>query len=216
MLNRWLLALVGVLALSATTVAKAAYEDDLHALQERWAVARYQASGDEQKKQLEKLVQDADALIASHGDRADSYIWAAVIRGSLAEMANDLSALGTVKQARGNLEKALALDPQAEDGYAYGVLGLMYSKVPGWPVAFGDKKKAKELLLKGIAIAPNGMNTNYFYAQFLFEQDEYRQARTYIDKALKASAPQAGQSAVVTNRMREIRELSDKINARLK
>lgn len=216
MWNRLILALFGTAALLSATLAKAAYEDDLHALQERWATVRYESSGDEQKKQLESLIKDADALIAKSADRADSYIWAAVIRGSLAEAANNLSALGTVKEARANLEKALSIDPKAEDGYAYGVLGLMYSKVPGWPVAFGDKKKAKELLLKGLEIAPNGMNANYFYAQFLFEQDEYKQAQLYIAKAAQAQPPQAAeQSKAVANRLREIRELSDKIKAKL-
>jgi tetratricopeptide (TPR) repeat protein len=216
MWNRLILALFAV-ALLGSSFARAAYEDDLHTLQERWAAARYQSSGDEQKKQFEALIKDADALAAKNSDRADIYIWAAVIRGSLAEAANNLSALGTVKEARANLEKSLAMDPKADEGYAYGVLGLMYSKVPGWPVAFGDKKKAKELLLKGLEVAPDGMNTNYFYAQFLFEQDEFKQAQLYIDKAAKAKPPLPPEkSLAVANRLREIQELSDKIKAKVK
>jgi tetratricopeptide (TPR) repeat protein len=207
--------LAGVVLLFANFV-HAAFDEDLAALQQQWAKARYEMKGDEQKKELERLIKEADQFAQKNADKADGYIWAGVIRGSLAEAVGGLSALGTVKEAKANLEKALSIDPRAEDGYAYGVLGLLYSKVPS-VIAFGDKKKAKELLLKGVETSPNGMNTNYFLAQFLYEQEKYQEALPYIERAAAAQPPSPpAQSLAVSHRQREIGELADKIKAKQK
>lgn len=201
----------------AATSAHAAFNDELSALQQRWATARYQTNGDERKSELQKLVGEADAFAKTYSDKADGYLWAAVVRGSLAEAINGMSALGIVKEAKVDLEKAIAIDPKAEDGYAFGVLGLMYSKVPGWPIAFGDDKKAKEMLQKGIDTSPNGMNINYFNAQYYFDKDDYKKALTFIDKAAQATSPYSPEASLAAvNRQREIRELNEKIKLKLK
>jgi tetratricopeptide (TPR) repeat protein len=204
------------LVLLFTHFAHAGFDEDLSALQQRWAKARYEMKGDEQKNELEKLIAEADQFAQKNADKADGYIWAGVIRGSLAEAVGGLGALGTVKEARTNLEKALSIDPAAEDGYAYGVLGLLYSKVPS-VIAFGDKKKARELLLKGVQVSPNGMNTNYFLAQFLHTQGEDKEAAQYIERAAAAQPPSPPeQSLAVSYRQKEIRELAEKIKAKQK
>ena len=41
---------------------------------------------------------------------------------------------------------ALAIDPKALAGSAYTSLGSLYYQVPGWPIGFGDDKKAREML----------------------------------------------------------------------
>ncbi|MFT3929055.1 MAG: hypothetical protein QM709_02055 [Spongiibacteraceae bacterium] len=195
--------------LIAVKPAYAAFDDELSSLQQRWATARYQVSGDERKKQLEKLIVEADSLAKKYSDKADGYLWAGVVRGSLAEAINGLGALSIVKEAKTQLEKAIAIDGKAEDSYAFGVLGLMYAKVPGWPVGFGDDKKAKELLKKGIEASPEGMNINYLYASYLFEQGEAKKAQPYIEKALHATPPAPAEMWV--GRQQEIRELAEKI-----
>lgn len=206
-----------VTTLFAAAPAHAAFNEDLATLQQRWATARYQTQGDERKTQLGKLVDEADSFTEKYSDKADGYIWSAVIRGSLAEAMNNLSALSIVKEAKANLEQAIAVNPAAEESYAYGMLGLMYSRTPGWPVAFGDDKKAKQSLQKGIEISPNGMDINFFYATYLFDKGEYKKAQDHIEKAVKATSPYSPAAALVaTNRQREIQELSDRINTKLK
>ncbi len=217
MWHRLIVSLFTVVALFATAHANADFDDELAALQQRWAAIRYEMNGDEQQKQFAKLIPDIDQFAQKNSDRADGYIWAGVARGSLAEAIGGVSALGIVKEAKTNLEKALSIDPKAEDAYAYGVLGVMYSKVPGWPIAFGDNKKAKELLQKGIEVSPSGMNINYFYAQFLFAQDEAKLAFPYAEKAAQAPPPYPPETSLaVSNRQREIGELVARIKAKLK
>lgn len=197
--------------------AYAAFDDELSVLQQHWASARYQASGDERKKQLEKMAEEANSFTKKYSDKAESYLWAAVIKASLAEAINNLSALSIAKDAKANLEKSIELDPKAEDSYAYGMLGAMYARAPGWPVAFGDDKKAREMLKKGVELAPNGMNVNYFNAQYYFDKDEYQKALPYIEKAAQATPPYPpDKSLAVSNRQREIQEMSEKIKAKLK
>lgn len=203
-----------VAALIIAKPAHAAFEDELSGLQQRWAAARYQASGDERKKQLQNLVGEADSLAKKYGDKAESHLWAGVIRSSLGEAMGGMGALGVVKEAKANLEKSIAIDAKAADSYAYGILGLMYLKVPGWPIAFGDEKKAKELLQKGIQASPDGMNINYFNAQYYFKKEDYKKAQEFIEKAAQATPPAPAE--IWSGRQKEIRELADKIQKELK
>jgi tetratricopeptide (TPR) repeat protein len=202
------------LALFAVAPAHAAFNDELAALQQHWANARYQTTGDARKTQLQKLIDEADAFTKKYSDKADGYLWAGVIRGSLAEAINGIDALGIVKESKTKLEKAIELDPKAEDSYALGVLGLMYAKVPGWPIGFGDEKKAKELLKKGLEISPDGMNINYLYASYLFDSGDYKKALVHIQKAEQATPP--APVDMWSGRQQEIRELAAKIQNKLK
>lgn len=201
-------------ALFAVMPAHAAFEDELSTLQQHWANIRYQVKADDRKKPLEKLVVEADAFVAKYSDKASAHLWAGTIRGSLAEAINGMSALSIVKEAKTNLEKSIELDPKAEDSYALGVLGMMYSKVPGWPVGFGDDKKAKELFKKGLEASPQGVNINYLYASYLFDKGDFQQAQTYIKKAEQAAAP--GSADVWAGRQQEIHELAEKIQKQVK
>jgi len=197
------------------SAVRAGLQEDLSSLQQRWAVARYQTQVDQRKPKLQQLVKEADALTESNKNSADAWLWAAVIRGSLAEAENNISALGMVKEAKAGLEKSIAIDPKAENGYAYGVLGQMYARVPGWPIGFGDKKKAREYLQQSLAVSPDGIDSNYFYAQFLFDQGDYQQAKQYAERALKAT-PATGVQAADQGRQAEIRELIENLNKKLR
>lgn len=54
-----------------------------------------------------------------------------------------LGALPYVKKARTLLEQAIKTNSRVENGFALAVLGTIYARVPGWPVAFGSKKTAR-------------------------------------------------------------------------
>ena len=97
------------------------------------------------------------------------------------------------------------IDPNAMSGSAYTSLGTLYYSVPGWPVGFGDSDKAEELLSKALTLAPQDIDANYFYAEFMRDQKDFEKARTYYLKAQSAPA-RPGRSLADQGRQEDIRK----------
>ncbi len=194
---------IALMALSSLALTGYADEAaDIQKLQTRWAEIKYQTPEAEQEKAFVTLVAEAEQLRAAN-TRAPYLIWEAIIRSTYAGAKGGLGALDQVKQAKKLLEQAIKIDPTAMNGSAYTSLGSLYYQVPGWPVGFGDDKKAKELLLKGLSYNPDGIDSNYFYGDYLLAQKEYQQAVAAFEKALKA-APRPGRESADAGRKGEI------------
>lgn len=191
---------------------------DIQYLQTRWADIKYASLAaknaqdlqkkelqekDQQEKAFAELAQEADKLVAAHSSEAPYLIWAGIIHSTYAGAKGGLGALDEVKRAKKLFEKALALAPDAMMGSAYTSLGSLYYQVPGWPVGFGDNDKAKAMLLKGLSYNPDGIDSNYFYGDFLLDQKQYQQALMAFEKALQAPA-RAGRELADKGRKAEI------------
>ena len=155
-------------------------------LQTRWTVANYELQGKARKSAFAKLAEDAETVTRTFPQRADAWIWSGIITSTYAGVKGGIGALKLAKAARADLEKALAIDPQAMRGSAYTSLGTLYHKVPGWPLGFGDDKKAGELLRKALVLNPDGIDPNYFYGEYLLEKGDKEQARQYLLRARQA------------------------------
>ena len=97
----------------------------------------------------------------------------------------------------------MKVDDQALDGSAYTSLGTLYASVPGWPVGFGSDKKAAKMLQKAIEINPDGIDSNYFYADYLLQEKQYKKAEEYLLKAQNA-APRPDRPVADEGRQEEI------------
>ena len=199
--------------LFGTGTARADFDADLLAIQTRWADANYSPDGDAREAAFDKLMADAAAFSARNPGRAEPLIWEGIVLSTAAGVKGGLGALGLAKDSRAKLEAALKIDPTALQGSAYTSLGTLYHKVPGFPVGFGSDKKAKEYLEKALAINPDGIDSNYFYGEFLYDDDDYAGARKHLEKALKA-APRPGRQSADEGRRKEIRALLAKIDGR--
>lgn len=157
-------------------------------LQHDWAKVNYTLTGDAQEKAFESLVEKANAVVKQYPDAAESHIWRGIIESSYAGAKGGLGALSLAKSAKADLEQAMKLDDKAMDGSAYTSLGTLYAKVPGWPIGFGDDDKAETMLKKALTINPTGIDSNYFYAQYLIDNNHYKEAETYLLKAQQAPA----------------------------
>ncbi|MEQ1801824.1 MAG: tetratricopeptide repeat protein [Gammaproteobacteria bacterium] len=204
------LALAGALGSGA---ALADFDSDLLAIQTRWADANYSPDGDAKEAAFDKLITDAAAFTARNPGRAEPLIWEGIVLSTTAGVKGGLGALGLAKDSRAKLEAALKIDPKALQGSAYTSLGTLYHKVPGFPVGFGSDKKAREYLEKSLAINPDGIDPNYFYGEFLYDEDDYAGAKKHLEKALQA-APRPSRQSADEGRRREIRALLAKIPAR--
>jgi tetratricopeptide (TPR) repeat protein len=187
--------------------------DGVVQLQNQWADAMYKARGDAKEKQLEKLSDQARALVGTSPDDANALIWEGIVLGSYAGAKGGLGALGLVKEAKSAFEKAISLNAKALDGSAYTSLGSLYYQVPGWPLGFGDDAKAEDLLKKGLAINPNGIDPNYFYGDFLFRQGRYSESEAALNKALAAPA-RPGRELADEGRRGEIRDMLTKVKSK--
>ncbi|MGO2415166.1 MULTISPECIES: tetratricopeptide repeat protein [Cobetia] len=183
----------GSMALSITLVgmtgAYAAEGDDaVFPLMKRWAQINYQSTGDAQEKGMEGLGKEARALADQYPGNAHVLTWEGIILASWAKARGGLGALDLAKEAKATLEQAITLDPRGDNASAYVTLGALYDKAPGWPVGFGDDEKAGEVLRKGLEISPDGMDTNFYYADYLASEGEDAKALEYAQKALNGPA----------------------------
>jgi tetratricopeptide (TPR) repeat protein len=223
MIRRHFLAILAVAAISTLAAANNAqaqvaattpFDTELLGIQTEWAKANYSTAADKKQAAFEALNERAAAFAAANPKRAEALIWQGIILSSYAGAKGGLGALSLVKQSRAKLEAAMALDAKALDGSAYTSLGTLYYKVPGFPLGFGDKKKARQNLEAALKINPNGIDPNYFYADFLFEQGDYAAAIAHGTKAL-AAPPRAARESADKGRRAEIEALIVKARAKM-
>jgi tetratricopeptide (TPR) repeat protein len=176
---------------------------DIVAIQLRWAQIKYELPEDQRVAAFEKLAEQAQAAVDAHPGSAEALIWQGITLSTWAGERGGVGALGIAKRARKALEAALKLDRRALSGSALTSLGSLYHGVPGWPIGFGDDDKAQDLLQQGVAINPDGIDSNYFYGQFLYDEDRYDEALRAFKKA-KAAPPRAGREVADAGRQAEL------------
>lgn len=212
--HRRALLAVCVGALTALT-AHAGVDESVTELQQDWEVIRYQTPASEREKRFENLAAKAHQASVTYPGRSEPLVWEGIIVSSWAGEKGGLGALSLVKQAKGLYEAAIKLDDKALDGSAYNSLGVLYYKVPGWPLGFGDKERAKDLLQKALALNPKGIDPNFFFGEFLLETGQPGEAVTYLERALQAPA-RPGRQVADTGRREEARVLLERARAAAK
>ena len=183
------LILVTALAASPVFAAQAGssdFDSTLLSIQSRWAEINYSMDKDQKSEAFEKLASHAKDFSEKYPNRAEPMIWQGIVLSTWAGAKGGLGALSLVKDARNLFEQSLSIDKQALNGSAYTSLGSLYYQVPGWPIGFGDDDKAQQYLQKALSINPNGIDANYFYADYLIDQGDYKMAENYLHKALQA------------------------------
>lgn len=186
----------------------------LQQLQTRWAEINYQLPKDQREAAFAKLGAAAEEAVKAEPKAPELLIWRGIVLGTWAGAKGGLGALDLVKRAKASLESALAIDPRALSGSAYTSLGSLYYQVPGWPLSFGDNKRAETLLQKALEINPGGIDPNYFYGDYLLRQKRYAEARTVLQRA-QAAGNRPGRALADTGRRGEIRGLLAKVEAEL-
>lgn len=205
------------LAFILMTMAVSARSDmntDIETIQHNWATAKYAADGDGQVRAFDDLIHQARLLVDTYPDKAEPKVWLAISLSTYAGINGGLGALGMVKEARSLLESAENIDPDVLEGSVYTSLGSLYYQVPPWPIAFGNDEKAEQYLKKALVINPNGIDPNYFYGDFLYEQGRYDQAISYLNKASQA-LPRAGRPLADSGRRGEIAEKLEAAKSKL-
>jgi len=178
---------------------------DVQSLQHGWAQAYYTLPKEQKDRAFAKLEEEAALSVARNPGRAEPLIWSAIVESSHAKFAGGLHALDLIKQARAHLLEAEKIDATALNGSVYTSLGSLYAKAPGWPLSFGDKKKAAAYLKQALAVNPDGIDPNFFYGQLLIDTGDKAGGKVYLDRALQAPARPDRQDADAGRRA-EIKE----------
>jgi tetratricopeptide (TPR) repeat protein len=117
---------------------------DILAVAEEWAKAKYLSKDDsERKEKMEAVAVKADALVTKYPGRVEALIWDGIVTSGQAPLASVFSALSYANKARDLLNQAYKMDAKALDAGAPTSLGVLYYRVPGFPIAWGDKDKAR-------------------------------------------------------------------------
>lgn len=210
--QRWAAALLALSAVLPLAGYAAPVDDAVQALQRDWEVIRYQTPPAEKARRFEALSAKAHEVAQSFPQHSEPLVWEGIVLSSWAGERGGLGALSLVKEAKSVYEKAIAMDGQALEGSAYASLGVLYYKVPGWPLGFGDKAKAEALLKQALQINPDGIDPNFFYAEFLAENGRASEAVPYAQRALQA-APRPNRQIADAGRREEIKALLQKLPA---
>jgi tetratricopeptide (TPR) repeat protein len=189
MKTKMIYTIAALITIGSTSNALAATTDEQSSvlnLQKQWANIKYQTPKKERKLAFKALSVEAQQALNNYPNSTDLLIWQGIILSTYAGERGGLGALGIVKEAKTMFEKALKENPQALQGSAYTSLGSLYYQVPGWPIGFGNDKKAEKYLLQAVKLNPNGIDSNFFYGDFLLDQGKKKQAKIVLNKALQA------------------------------
>ncbi len=186
--------LLSLIALAVCSLALPAAANDagleqaILDIQHQWEQINYKLPADQKVAAYEALEKHEAALENHYPGRPEPLVWRGITLSSHAGAKGGLGALGLAKEARRELQAAERIDPNALQGSIYTSLGTLYYKVPGWPIGFGDDDKAEAYLKKAVQISPNGIDSNYFYADYLYGKRHYREAMLALEKAQAAPA----------------------------
>ncbi|HPX89120.1 MAG TPA: hypothetical protein PL133_07625 [Methylophilaceae bacterium] len=197
--------LLSFVTLSSPVFADERLDNDIAQLQHSWAKANYQTTKDSQETAFKSLVEQAHQVSVNNHNAPEALIWEAISLSGYAKAKGGIGALKYAEKARDLLLASEKINAQALEGSAYTSLGSLYYKVPSWPIGFGDKKKARAYLEKALQVNATGIDTNYFYADFLSEQGEYAKAVEYYKKALAAPA-RVGREDADAGRKKDVQE----------
>jgi tetratricopeptide (TPR) repeat protein len=185
--RRVLIATAALLTFAGPALAAGSMSQEVKAINDGWAHIAYEVRGSSsQTRALDHLADQAAALVARYPNQAEPLVWQGIVVSEQANRANFLHKLGLATRARDLLAKAYGINPRAANGGGAMSLGVLYYKVPGSPIGFGDDTRARRLLREALAIDPDGLDANYFYGDFLYDQGDSAGAKSYLQKALRA------------------------------
>ena len=199
-----------------TPQARADASDPAGDLAHAWDHVQFELTDRDQRLQgFSDLADRADHMLQTSPDNAEVMVWEAISLSSEAGEIRGPSALGKVKKARDLLLAAEQIDPNTlGDGSIYSSLGTLYYQVPPFPIGFGNKKKARVFLEKALEQNPDGIDPNYFMADYLVHTGDYKSALKYVETA-EAAPARPDRAIADEGRMQELAALRTSIEEKI-
>jgi hypothetical protein len=159
--------LLVALSVPAQAIEDPALKSELLRLARDWEHVKLQVRDrDEQERQMANLAERAGKIAEQYENIPDPIVWVGIITSEQASLASDngspMKALELAKRARDILEKVEKTNPETMDAGAPTILGVLYDRVPGFPIGFGDTARARHYLREATKRAPDGLDANFF------------------------------------------------------
>ena len=182
-----LLCTLGFASIVASAAEPSTFAEELAAIRHEFDVASFSGlNKSDRKAAFEALVEHADTFSAQYADQVEAVGWNGIVLSAYAGEVGAFGAMKVAKSALAALEQAEAIQANALDGGVYASMGALYSKVPGGIVGFGDDDVARAYFEKALAVDANNIDSNFFYGEFLIDQEQYEEAVAVLQRALAA------------------------------
>ncbi len=216
---RSLLAVVTLLSVSVlgvyTVSAQSSPETELFT--ERYAeIQNTWNDNRDRETPFEELLQSVESYRDANPGNASAWIVLARVRFGYANTQGIVRGMRLMKEVRDELQKSVQLDAQAEQGFGQALLGFLYVGMPPWPLGFRNKDKGADYLAAAYRLNPDGMEINYYYAQYYASEKRFAQALQHVERARHAAYGKAVSPELRTYYLPEIEELQGSIEDRMK
>lgn len=176
-------------------------KDSLKNIESEWASIYYRMPKSRQGPAYVQLLDKTNRLARQYPNAAEPIFWQAVVKATYADQQDPFSALNAINEARELLTQAIRINPETMSGSAYVTLGTLYYMVPKWPISFGNDDTAQQMLETALKINPEGIDTNYFYGEFLLLHNKPNDAAIYFERA--TTAPARSEQLYADNQLKE-------------
>ncbi|HEY5865011.1 MAG TPA: TRAP transporter TatT component family protein [Candidatus Tectomicrobia bacterium] len=175
--------------LQALATLARALVTDVHDYQLLWRAARayYQVGNDASDAEKQRYFEHGMAMgqraVAQQPSGAEGHFWLAANYGGLSEIQGIWRALQMVKKVRSEMETALRLQPDYEDGNAYRALGEIARQLPG--VLGGNLQRALTYFEQGVRVAPQNMAIKFALARAYLEAGQREASQRLVTEILQ-------------------------------
>ena len=175
--------------LQALATLTRALVTDAHNYQVLWRAARayYQvgddASDSEKQRYFEHGIEMGQRAVAQRPAGVEGHFWLGANYGGLSAIQGIWQAFQMVKKVRTEMETALHLRPDYEDGSAYRALGEIARQLPG--VLGGSLKRAIAYFEQGLRVAPQNMGLKLALAKAYLEAGQREASQRLLVEILQ-------------------------------
>ena len=136
----------------------------------------YLAERETDQKKREQLAAEgvgfAEIALAQGGEDDGAVHYYLATNLGLAIREHIVLAMDNLGRLENEMQRAVALSPDIDDGGPLRILGTLYLKAPAWPKGVGDRDKALELLEKAARSHPSHPLNHLFYAEALWDDGD--------------------------------------------
>lgn len=141
---------------------------------------------EQRTRYLNSCIDHSQQAILHDSRSAIAYFFKGLCLGRLGELRGIWGSLTIITPFRENMETAAKIDPAIDRGGPHRALGRMYYKLP--VILGGDLKKSIDHLRKAVDYGPRYWENHFFLAESYYENQQYRQARSELQKAMDSAS----------------------------